>query len=764
MLQQFKSGRNIRTRLQGASIKSLEEISQAIRDRILEVVSKNGGHLSSTLGAVELIVGMHAVYDCAKHPFIYDVSHQAYAHKLITGRYSQFSTLRQFGGISGFIAPYESTLDYFIAGHSSTSLSLAVGVAKARRLNIISNKQNGNSRLTGKPIAMIGDGAMSAGLVYEALNELGDLKLPVVILLNDNEMSIAKPIGVISKILSKTIASPLYQSMREKVKKIVEKMPDGTAFIAKRFEESFKLITPGLLFEEFGIDYIGPINGNNIEEVVSVLKSTQNLNRPVLIHCQTTKGKGYQIAEGRYEKWHGVPPFDLNTGKALNTNKMENPTQIFSKTLFDMAKSNDNIVGVTAAMPSGTGIDRLIDEFPDRFFDVAIAEQHAVTSMAAMAKEGFKPYIAIYSTFLQRAFDQIVHDVSIMNLPVVFCIDRAGLVGEDGETHQGLLDIAYLQGIPNIILTAPRDNASLEQALWWSIEVDSPIGIRYPRGKFITQDFYENNKDQTKLISKLALKLTSESPSHNKESLTSEALENKVLTADSKLQQIQKRRYIANSIISFALSNARRDYKSYLQERKAQMVLIWEEELKHIIQAIQKNKNDLTSNLDLTNKDVEANLSVKNHNSQDYLINTNKLQNINNSPYNSYKILLLGYGNGVGRAASTLESMYANYAIQADIMDIVFLKPLDTKSIKQALAQYSHIFVFSDNYKINGVGARVMQFAAELYASDMLDKIPKIISFEIGDMFVKHGKVDLVDQSLKLDSKSLARRIYEAII
>ncbi|WP_233707658.1 1-deoxy-D-xylulose-5-phosphate synthase [Helicobacter aurati] len=721
--------------LQFANIESLEVIAQAIRERILEVVSKNGGHLSSTLGAVELIVGMHTVYDCTKHPFIYDVSHQAYAHKLLTGRYEQFSSLRQFGGISGFIAPNESALDYFIAGHSSTSLSLAVGVAKARKLNKHSNNQSGVAKLTGKPIAMIGDGAMSAGLVYEALNELGDLKLPVVILLNDNEMSIAKPIGVISKILSKTIATPLYQSMRERIKKIVDKMPEGTAFIAKRFEESFKLITPGLLFEEFGIDYIGPINGNNLEEVISVLKSTENLNRPVLIHCQTIKGKGYQIAEGKYEKWHGVAPFDLHTGKALAANATESPTQVFSKTLLAMAKHHSHIVGVTAAMPSGTGLDKLIDEFPERFFDVAIAEQHAVTSMAAMAKEGFKPYIAIYSTFLQRAFDQIIHDVSIMNLPVVFCIDRAGIVGEDGETHQGLLDIAYLQSIPHIVLVAPRDNLSLEYALQWSVNANFPLGIRYPRGKFIAQDFYIIRDMESFANMQQHYSDSSNLHNHSKE----------------------QRRCMASQIIACAFFKKQKDYKTHLHHKKAQMILDnWEN-------AFHTQHDNLIPD-SLSHISVQDSLQT---NSAQIHSNNKGTNDTINFPitHDTCKcpILFLGYGNGVGRAAATLESLYTEYGLQAHLMDLIFLKPLDSLSLVQCLQQYTHIFIFSDSYKINGVGARIMQFANELYTKNELCKIPKIISFEIDDIFVKHGKTERVEQSLGLDCVSLAQKVHSFI-
>lgn len=457
------------------SVKELETLSQEIRDRIIDVVSRKGGHFSSTLGAVELTLGMHYVFDAYSDPFIFDVSHQCYPHKLLTGRWEEFETVRQFGGLSGFTKPNESPADYFVAGHSSTSISLAVGAAKAIALK----KEN---RV---PIVMIGDGSMTAGMVYEALNELGDIKLPVVIILNDNEMSIAKPIGAISKYLSKLLAGKYYQGFKGKVDKFIKKnMPEGTTYIAKRMEEALKLITPGILFEEMGIDYIGPIDGHDIAEIIDTLQIAKAMGKPVIVHARTVKGKGYPIAEGQHECWHGVGPFNVEDGVFVKKEAPKAATAVFADALVELANKYENIVGVTAAMPSGTGINKLMDKFPDRFWDVAIAEQHAITSMAAMAKEGFKPYITIYSTFLQRGFDQIIHDVCLMNLPVVFAMDRAGIVGNDGETHQGAFDISYLRFIPNMILFAPRDNKSLEEGLEFAYTLTSPCAIRYPRGAF----------------------------------------------------------------------------------------------------------------------------------------------------------------------------------------------------------------------------------------------------------------------------------------
>ena len=470
--------------VKGKSKEDLEELALKIRDRIIDVVSRKGGHFSSTLGAVELTIGMHHVFDVSSDPFIFDVSHQCYPHKLLTQRWEEFETIRQFGGLSGFTKPNEHKADYFVAGHSSTSISLAVGAAKSIQLK-------NEDRV---PVVMIGDGSMSAGMVCEALNELGDLKLPVVIILNDNEMSIAKPIGAISKYLSKILAGKFYQSFKARVDKFIRNnMPEGTTYLAKRLESSIKLITPGILFEEMGIDYIGPIDGHDIEEIIETLTIAKEMKKPVIVHARTVKGKGYKIAEGQHEHWHGVGPFNVEDGEFSKKSSSKSATAVYSESLLQLAKKYENVVGVTAAMPSGTGIDKLIEEFPSRFWDVAIAEQHAVTSMAAMAKEGFKPFITIYSTFLQRGFDQIIHDVCIMNLPVVFAMDRAGIVGNDGETHQGVFDINFLRFIPNMVLFAPRDNKTLEYSLDFAYSLNSPCAIRYPRGSFKELEYEASN-------------------------------------------------------------------------------------------------------------------------------------------------------------------------------------------------------------------------------------------------------------------------------
>ncbi len=469
--------------LKTKSIEELEVIAKQIRERILEVVSKNGGHLSSTLGATDIIVAMHTVFDAKENPFIFDVSHQSYAHKLLTDRWDEFDTLRQFGGLSGYTKPNESDSDYYMAGHSSTSISLAVGAAKA-----IALKGEQEHRV---PIAVIGDGSMSAGMVYEAMNELGDRKYPAIIILNDNEMSIASPIGALSRILSQTMASPFYQKFKHITKEVLENLPNSATYMAKRVEESFQLITPGILFEELGLEYIGPIDGHNISSLIETLKLAKNMKRPVIIHVQTTKGKGYEIAEGAgssKEHWHGVSAFDIDTGNSAKKSSPKASTAIFSETLLALADSDEKVVGVTAAMPSGTGMSAVMKKYPDRFWDVAIAEQHAVTSMGALAKEGFKPFCTLYSTFLQRGYDQLIHDICLMNLGVAFAIDRAGIVGEDGETHQGVFDISFLRAIPNMTIFAPSSDNSMVEAMKFAKDFPTPCAFRYPRGAFSSQD------------------------------------------------------------------------------------------------------------------------------------------------------------------------------------------------------------------------------------------------------------------------------------
>jgi len=590
----------------------LKELSTTIRERILNVVSKNGGHLSSTLGAVELIVAMHHVFDVKKDPFIFDVSHQAYAHKMLTDRWDEFETLRTFGGMSGYTKPTESEYDYFVSGHSSTSISLGVGAAKAIALN-------GEDRL---PIVMIGDGSMTAGMVYEAMNELGERKYPMVIILNDNEMSIAKPIGAISRVLSQVMAGSFYQKVKNKTEQLLNHLPEGAHYIAKRFEESLRMITPGLMFEEMGLEYIGPIDGHDIESLIETMNLAKEMKKPVIIHAQTLKGKGYEIAEGQLEHWHGVGAFDLDSGKVKKKSSKKSATQIYSDALVDLAFRNEKVVGITAAMPSGTGLSGLIEKFPERFWDVAIAEQHAVTSMAAMAKEGFKPFVTIYSTFLQRAYDQVIHDSALMNQGVVFACDRAGIVGEDGETHQGAFDISYLRAVPNMTLFAPRDEDTLIDAVHFAAKMQTPCSFRYPRGSFIDVGEYASEE--------------------------------------------------------FELGKA---------------------------QLLKESQSDT---------------------------------------------LFIGYGNGVGRASETAKLLETEVAL----LDLRFVKPLDTNILKKLSTKYKRWFVFSDSAKMGGVGSAILEFLSEAKIKDV-----EIETFEYDDSFITHGNTKLVEEFLGILPEQLAKHI-----
>ncbi len=601
--------------LKEKSIEELESIAEQVRQKILDTVSKTGGHLSSTLGATDIIVAMHSVFDAEKNPFIFDVSHQAYAHKLVTDRWEEFDTLRQFGGLSGYTKPKESKSDYYMAGHSSTSISLATGAAKAIALNGEQDER--------VPIAFIGDGSMSAGMVYEAMNELGDRKYPAIIILNDNEMSIASPIGALSRILSQTMASPFYQKFKAKTKDMLETLPDGATYLAKRFEESFHLITPGILFEELGLEYIGPIDGHNITSIRETLILARDMKRPVIIHVQTTKGKGYEVAEGagsEKEHWHGVGAFDLTTGESAKKSAPKASTAIFSETLVALADKDEKVVGVTAAMPSGTGMSAAIAKYPKRFWDVAIAEQHAVTSMGPLAKEGFKPFCALYSTFLQRGYDQVIHDICLMNLGVAFAIDRAGIVGEDGETHQGVFDISFLRTIPNMTIFAPSSDTTMRLAMEYAKDFPTPCAFRYPRGAFISQD---------------------------------------------------------NNVTPFELGKSR---------------------------IVKEGEN----------------------------------------------ILFVGYGNGIGRAEQVADLLESS----PTILDLRFIKPLDTETLLELAKTHKKWYIFSDSVKMGGVGSAILEMLSQESIQDI-----DLTTFEYEDEFITHGNTKLVEESLGILPEQLAKKI-----
>lgn len=457
-------------------IKQLEQLAGEVRAAILEVVSINGGHLASNLGAVELTLALHHVFQMPRDKIIWDVGHQAYTHKLITGRRDQFKTLRTRGGISGFPKRMESPYDLFDVGHSGTSISAALGIAEAMR----------HQGEEGKVVAVIGDGSMTAGLALEGLNQGGTLGDRLVVVLNDNEMSIAPNVGAMSSYLSRTLTgSPMNKVKKatENFLKSIPKVGEHFLHIAQRAEDSFKsLIYPGMLFEELGYEYIGPIKGHRLDRLIEALRNARRMDGPVLVHVGTEKGRGYALAEENPMAFHGIGPFDLETGMPHKNDGPPSYTSVFGSAIVEAARRDDRVIAITAAMPEGTGLDSFSKEFPDRFYDVGIAEQHGVTFAAGLATRGFRPVVAIYSTFLQRAYDQIVHDVCLQDLPVIFAMDRGGLVGEDGPTHHGTFDLSYLRHIPNLTVMAPRDEAALVQALATCLSLEGPSAFRYPRG------------------------------------------------------------------------------------------------------------------------------------------------------------------------------------------------------------------------------------------------------------------------------------------
>jgi len=458
----------------------LPQLAEEIRMAIVDVVSRTGGHLAPSLGAVELAIAIHYVFDTPRDKVIWDVGHQAYAHKLLTGRREQFHTLRQFNGISGFTRRSESPYDSFTTGHSSTSVSASLGIACAKHL------KNENAKV----IAVIGDGSMTAGIAYEGLNQAGDTHKDknIIVILNDNEMSISRNVGALSSFLSRKFSGKKIQEIRKELGDFLKSLPkfgDDIYQLAKRTEESLKtFVTPGMLFEAFNFEYFGPINGHKLNHLIDILNNIKYLNEPVLLHVSTQKGKGYLPAENNPVHFHGCTQFEVATGNCLDQ-KSPNPsyTQVFGDTMVQLAKADQEIIAVTAAMPEGTGLAQFSELFPERFFDVGIAEQHGVTFAAGLATENLKPVVAIYSTFLQRAYDQILHDVCLESLHVVFALDRGGIVGEDGSTHHGLFDLCYLRNLPNMVVMAPKDENELRRMLVTALKYDGPIALRYPRGE-----------------------------------------------------------------------------------------------------------------------------------------------------------------------------------------------------------------------------------------------------------------------------------------
>ncbi len=452
-----------------------EELAKEIRQEVLNIVSKNGGHLASNLGVVEITMAIHTVFNTPKDKIIWDVGHQCYVHKIITGRKSQMNTIRKYKGLAGFPKTCESEYDAFNTGHSSTSISVATGMARAR--DILKEDYN--------VIAVIGDGSLTGGMAQEALNDAGASKTNLIVILNDNEMSISKNVGGIPTFLSKLRTRKLYTKANSKVKRLTLKIPKVGEKIVDLVQRSKKTIKqifiPNMYFEDIGFTYLGPVDGHNIEKLENILKIAKEVKGPVLVHTITKKGKGYKIAEENPAKFHGISPFNVETGEKLEQSKKDY-SKVFGDKLVKLARADEKIVAVTAAMKDGTGLKEFAKEFPDRFFDVGIAEEHAVGLVAGMAKAGLKPVLPLYSSFLQRGYDQLIHDVALQNIPVTICIDRAGIVGNDGETHHGIFDMSFASGIPNLNIMAPKDFKELEEMLEFGINFNGPVLIRYPRG------------------------------------------------------------------------------------------------------------------------------------------------------------------------------------------------------------------------------------------------------------------------------------------
>ena len=457
--------------------KELVQLAEELRQEIIATCATNGGHLAPSLGVVELTIALHRVFSSPQDKIVWDVGHQAYAHKLLTGRRERFRTLRTLGGISGFPKRAESVHDAFDVGHSSTSISAALGLAVGRDL------RQGRDKV----VAVIGDGSMTGGIAFEGLNHAGHLNKDLVVILNDNEMSIAENVGALSNFLSRTITSEFVHKIKKDLEAFLEGLDglgQGVLQVAKRAEESLKgLFTPGMLFEAFGFEYIGPIDGHDVELLQETLERVKRFDDAVLIHVLTRKGKGYRPAEENPSLFHGVGPFEIATGKVIKgKGGAASYTGIFGETMMQIAAEDDKVCALTAAMPDGTGLTPFAREFPSRFFDVGIAEQHGVTFAAGLAAEGYKPVFAVYSSFLQRAYDQVFHDVCLQNLPVVFAIDRAGVVGSDGPTHHGVFDLSYLRSLPNMTIMAPKDENELQHMLQTAIDMGAPVAVRYPRG------------------------------------------------------------------------------------------------------------------------------------------------------------------------------------------------------------------------------------------------------------------------------------------
>lgn len=621
--------------IKNLNIEQLNTLCSEIREFLVDKVSKTGGHLAPNLGVVELTVAMHYIFDSPNDKFIFDVGHQTYVHKILTGRKDDFDTLRQLDGLSGFPKPYESEHDIFNTGHSSTSISSALGIATA-------NKLLGKTDYT---IAVIGDGALTGGLAFEGMNNCNVHDVNLIVILNDNQMSISQSVGGVSTYLNKIRSNNVYNSSKRDIKKVLRKIPligkpiaGFFSFIKKSFKHLF--IPSSILFEQFGFTYLGPIDGNDVNTVTDFLERAKTLNKPVLLHVVTKKGKGYKPAEDNPNKFHGIGAFNAETGESLSA-KSESYSSKFGEIMCEEASKNNKLIAITAAMPDGVGLCEFKKTYKERFFDVGIAEGHAVTFAAGLAKQGFTPVFACYSTFLQRAYDEIVHDVALQNLHVIFAIDRAGIVGQDGETHQGLLDESFLSSIPNLTLMSPKDGKELEEMMKYAFKAKGPIAIRYPRGCY-TYDLKEaENKHEGK------------------------AKDN-----------------ISNKIIS-----------------------------------IESQKAELLS----TGKDVT----------------------------------ILAYGKMV-KEALEVASMLKKDKINAEVINVRFLKPLDKETLLESINKTKNVVTIEDAYLKGGLASEVQGLISNL------NNI-KCLFFGYPDEFIKHGKTDEIEKQYHVDKFSIYNKVLKMI-
>ena len=639
MLEQINSPND----LKNLTLKQKEELAQEIRNYILEIVSENGGHLSSNLGVVELTIALHSVFNVPEDKIVWDVGHQTYVHKILTGRREELKNIRKLNGIAGFPKTKESETDCFNTGHSSTSVSAALGMARARDL------QGKNNAC----IAVIGDGALTGGMALEALNDAGFSKTNITVILNDNEMSISKNIGGMNQFLDKLRTKKLYTRTNKLIKNRLNSIPViGTKMvrIIQRVKRAFKqLLVHGMFFEDIGFTYLGPVDGHNIEKLESILRLSNQIEGPKIIHVLTKKGKGYTIAEKNPDRFHATSPFNIETGEPKKQ-KQDDYSKIFGKKLVELAKNNEKIVAITASMKDGTGLRTFQKEFPKRFFDIGIAEQHAITMAAGMAKEGMIPVVPIYSSFYQRAYDQVIHDVAMQNLHVIMCVDRAGVVGADGETHQGTLDMAFFRLVPNLVIMSPKDFRELEDMLEYAVKLNKPIVIRYPRG----------GEDKKTKFEK-----------HNK-----------------------------------------------IKLGKAEIL-----------------------------KRIDENLKFKNQIIENQTKN-GQMEKIKNKP----KLSIIAIGKMVSRAMNIAEKIQDK--IDVEVINARFLKPFDNQTIIKCIQKTKNVVTIEDGTIINGLGTTVK----ELISDNNLEGI-KIECFAYPDEFIKHGKVEELEEIYGLDENTIISKI-----